>query len=75
MEHGGGYCEKKDVFMCVPGSLCPTVEIDRTLQINSNGKKKNHLKKFKLLFLNQWRADFHFREKYANKRIHKPLVL
>ena len=31
MEHDGGYCEKKTMYVCMPGSLCYTVEIDRTL--------------------------------------------
>ena len=35
------------VCMCVAGSLCCTVEIDRTLEINYNGKNKNHLKRKK----------------------------
>ena len=31
MEHDGGYCEKKNVYICITGSLCCTAEIDRTL--------------------------------------------
>ena len=34
--------------VCMTGSLCCTVEIDRTLSINCNGKNKNHYKKKKI---------------------------
>ena len=33
-EHDGRYCEKKNVCICVTGSLCYTAESDRTLEIN-----------------------------------------
>ena len=41
MEHAGGQCEKKNFHMCVTGSLCCTVEIDRTLRAIYNRKNKN----------------------------------
>ena len=31
MEHDGGQYEKKNVYVCMTGSLCCTPEIDRTL--------------------------------------------
>ena len=34
MKHDGGYCEKKNIYILyiyMAGSLCYTVEIDRTL--------------------------------------------
>ena len=40
MKHDGEYYEEKNTYMT--GSVCCTVEIDRTLQINYNGKNKNH---------------------------------
>ena len=30
VEHDGGYYEKKNVCICITGSLCCTAEIDRT---------------------------------------------
>ena len=29
-------------YICMTGSLCCTVEIDKTLSIDYNGKNKNH---------------------------------
>ena len=41
--------EKEHIYVCgcvcVTGSLCCAVEIDKTLWINYNWKNKNHLKK------------------------------
>ena len=39
--------ERKRIYICMTGSLCCRVEIDRTLQINYNGKNKNLKKIFK----------------------------
>ena len=41
MEHEGGQCDKKNIYMYMTGSLC-IVEIDRTLYVNYNGKHKNY---------------------------------
>ena len=41
IEHDGGYCEKKNVYIRITGSLCCTAETDRTLQIKNNKKLKN----------------------------------
>ena len=35
------------MYICRTGSLCCIVEIDRTLEINYNGKNKNHKIKIK----------------------------
>ena len=37
---------KKYMYVCVTGSPCCTVEIDRTLKTSYDGKNTNHLKKF-----------------------------
>ena len=47
MEHSG----KLVLPLCMTGSLCYTVEINRTLQINYNGKNKN------LINLNKWKYE------------------
>jgi len=31
MEHDGRECEKKNVYICITGSLCHAAETDRTL--------------------------------------------
>ena len=36
MEHDGRFFEKKNVYLCMTGSLCCTAEIDKTLSITSN---------------------------------------
>ena len=33
MEYDGGYCEKKNVYMCMVGSLCCTAKINRKIKI------------------------------------------
>ena len=38
------------IYMYMTGSLCCTAEVDRTSQINYNGKNKNHKK----CYLDRW---------------------
>ena len=45
MEHDGRLFEKKNVYMCIIGSLCCRAEVDRTKKIKK--QKKNHRLKCK----------------------------
>ena len=45
MVQDGGSCEKKNVHICITGSLCCTAEMGRTLQINYKEKCKRKKEK------------------------------
>ena len=49
LEHDGRQYEKKNVYICITGSLCCTAEMDKTLEITYNKKfeKEDNIKNFK----------------------------
>ena len=56
MEHDRRYYKKKNVYICMTGSLCCTAEMDRTLEINHNFLKKEKKRENRTMIQEMWVA-------------------